>query len=179
MNFSPMHHTLVFFHIQKTSGSVFDLDLVNSLQVAYTNTETGRQLTRKACRSYFVPCERSDQNWRSFVLSWHTDFGWSCGLHPGLSDLKECVLGRWYRNADLIARDEDYLFVSMLREPMMRFVSEWRHTLLTGSVWLYEDQAVSKDHQCLKSKILILSSFICFFCVRLTNYEMQRLVSEA
>jgi hypothetical protein len=165
-NFNITHNTLVLLHIQKTSGSSFDLDFVNTLEMSYKD-ETGRQVTRKACTPTanlkdvnvwwsgpdVVECFRSPNiNRISILLSWHTDFGWSCGLHPGLSDLKECVFNRRYPNADPESRPEDFLFLSMLREPIVRFVSEWRHVYTTRSVWLYEEQVWTNDLECLKSK---------------------------
>jgi hypothetical protein len=158
-NFTPNQHTLVFFHIQKTSGTNFDLDLIDKLEMTHTNEQTGKITRRKVCERFdwkygikVSYCRRPDRKQHSLYLSWHTDFGWSCGLHPGLSDLKQCVFKRKYKNADLTVTNEDFFFVSMLREPILRFVSEWGHVFKTGSAWLYELKPISEDQKCLTSE---------------------------
>jgi hypothetical protein len=162
-NFSPADHTLVLFHIQKTSGTAFDLDMVNNMHVSFTNKH-GFRVTRKACwnktqiRSIifkqiktYVECNKTDRLKESLLLSKHTSFEWSCGLHPGLSDLKRCLGARLYVDADRVTKMENFVFVTLLREPLERFVSELRHIQKTGSLWIYELQAISRDQTCLKS----------------------------
>jgi hypothetical protein len=170
-NFNHTRDTVVLLHIQKTSGSSFDLDLVNTLYVHYTD-EHGLRKRRSACEMIYVAdrnlwrrgsneekgnCQWSGNTNHSLLLSWNTEFGWSCGLHPGLTDLRNCVFGRRYPNADLEIKNEEFMFVTILREPVVRFVSEWRHVFITGSVWLYEQNAESEEQKCLKSKIFFLN----------------------
>jgi hypothetical protein len=181
-NFTPTHHTLVFLHIQKTSGTTFDLDLVKNMQVTYQVQDGEEIVTRDACvtkrvivrdknplRNKIVEanvCKKEDERDNSLILSWHTTFGWSCGLHPGLSDLRQCVvLNRSYPNSDLSTQNEDFLFVTMLREPLMRFLSEWRHVRSSGSTWLYENKPLSKEQICLKSQYFIFIKLKNEFCM--------------
>jgi hypothetical protein len=49
VDFASAQHSLVFLHIQKTSGTNFDTDLVNNLLVTETDRRTGKEVSRKAC----------------------------------------------------------------------------------------------------------------------------------
>jgi hypothetical protein len=89
------------------------------------------------------------------ILTWHTEFGWACGLHPGLTDLRTCLEKKQLaKNRE--KKKTKNLFLSMLREPMARFVSEWIHVASTGSTWMYENKPVSNDQKCLKSKVFFI-----------------------
>jgi hypothetical protein len=167
IRFDPNRHTLVLFHIQKTSGTNFDLELVVNLQVRFKSGYDKKLFDwRRACetRSRFFKnkktnrltvnrtyeCYRED-SYVSWILSWHSAFGWQCGLHPGLSDLRECINKKAYKNADLEASDQDFHYISLLREPRSRFLSEWMHVQKHNSTWIYEIEPLSKDQICLKS----------------------------
>jgi hypothetical protein len=128
VHFSPEKHTLVFFHIQKTSGSYFGSRLTHSLTIRDIAVVKEKQIKRKACRTknLFIMNDKLRRNKlarlyeclnkkeRAFLLSWHTTFGWSCGLHPGLSDLRRCVESK----STLFSTD--LLYISVLRDPIKR-----------------------------------------------------------
>jgi hypothetical protein len=165
VNFDSMKHTLVFFHIQKTSGTNFDQELVENLMVRNSdksdwsvwkrscdvrNRFFKNKLTRKLSLNKTYECFRphSQVNW---ILSWHNSFGWQCGLHPGLSDLRDCIQKKAYRNPDERATENDFHYLSFLREPTSRFINEYMHVQKYKSAWIYEIEPKSKSQTCLKS----------------------------
>jgi hypothetical protein len=141
INFDISKDWLVFVHIQKTSGSDFDHKLLQNMLV-FNKTEKRREFKwRKACigiskfsivddkkrhvRTYM--CPRNERSNKSWILSHSTEFGWhTCGLHADLHDLKSCVASVFQKP------DGIFHFLTMLREPKSRFLSEWIHIKQTG-----------------------------------------------
>jgi hypothetical protein len=186
VDFKPSEHTLVLFHMQKTSGTSFSMQLVNELLLVNNENKSSpnqtyaervcaikrvivrdvRTMTGKMVKWYECNGSRIAVNSsKSLLHSWHTSFGWSCGLHPGLSDLRRCLEAKNYSNPDRVTRGENFLYMSILREPVRRFLSEWRHVSVTGSTWFYELDPKSADQVCLKSKPhlknLFIHTYIC------------------
>jgi hypothetical protein len=148
--FDPRHHWLVLLHIQKTGGTDFDCDFMRNSLIKHNNsaqklthdkykslcqlhkvklvktTNRGHNFTvYKFINTCFRPGSKTNE---SFYLSWHTNFGWSCGLHPDLSDLRDCVfrmfapLDHSHRSA---VRDKRFFFMTLIREARTRFYSEF------------------------------------------------------
>lgn len=91
--FDPQLDLLVFFHIQKTSGTHFGNLLVQNLEIKSDSNIKGYI---RACRETFdaeydhdvkryrqryrTKCQRDTTN-QSWLLTWQEDrFGWKCGL---------------------------------------------------------------------------------------------------
>lgn len=123
-------HVLVFLHIQKTGGSFLEGYLVNNI-VNYTCP--GEKVFLKS-QSKFVSrhhkCFKpdSEQNW---IFTRRT-VGWPCGVHVDYSTLGPCArsylgLGDW-----------NIFFITLLRNPVDRFFSEFLH-VKRGANWpVYE-----------------------------------------
>jgi hypothetical protein len=165
INFDPEKKWLVFFHMQKTSGTNFDQEMVSHLQIKVG--EAGDFIWKRACSTIKVKrlvkqklknkdrivlsteyeCKRMNTN-TSWILSWHeTNWNWQCGLHPALSDLKSCIYKKFHSPG---VTKSDFYFLSMLREPISRFISEWRHVRKRGSVWVLEDTPKTAGQNCSK-----------------------------
>lgn len=94
-------------------------------------------------------CKRDDKL-SSWYLSWHEQsFGWPCGLHPTLSDLKTCIDAK-YNPDQSLAHDKHFFYVSMIREPVSRYISEYHHVRNTGSLWIFEQEALTESQKCVK-----------------------------
>lgn len=113
---------IVFLHIQKTGGSVFGRHLIRNLDVG------------KPCRC--LPgrkrCEcitKSDTNW----LFSRYSTGWICGLHADWTELNSCVEDAMNK-IEGVVRNRKYHYITMLRHPVHRFLSEWRH-VQRGATW--------------------------------------------
>merc|ERR1712062_494684 len=51
--------------------------------------------------------------------------GWRCGLHPDWTSLHSCV-NNYYANTEG-KEYSNYHYFTFLREPISRFLSEWKH----------------------------------------------------
>lgn len=106
---------IVLLHIQKTGGTAFEKHLVHDLKLK-------------------VPCDCYEERRRCFCkrdpwaakTTWlisRFSTGWVCGLHPDLFELKNCLRGL-----------RGMFITTFLRNPLHRFVSEYRHTQ-RGATW--------------------------------------------
>lgn len=129
---------LVFLHVQKTGGSDFDRAIVKHLMLrrdgkfvrACTKNplqvtrfyEHGRKLPKKsrfkAQKFKKYQCVREVKLSRPIVENWYFSrqtFGWICGLHPDINDLRRCVYSFYPQNSA-----DDFHFFTILREPFHR-----------------------------------------------------------
>jgi hypothetical protein len=163
--FDPRNHTLVFFHIQKTSGTNFDLDLLEHMQVYDMSTRAWRRSciylhnSAKNTRKTEITSEISYQCAKSPPVDNETwivsgvrasGFGWQCGLHPDLSDLRSCLKQK-FANSKHDGNESSFYYISMLRNPVARFISEYYHTQASGSMWIFESEPVSEGQRCAKA----------------------------
>ena len=146
-HFNIHTHILAFLHIQKTGGSDFDRNIVKHLLV---KKDTASTAWRRACsfinshvKTTLSPIKRTNK-FKKFACTndklskanaeanWYFSrqtFGWVCGLHPGMTELSECV-ARIYPDT----RPESFFYFTILREPVRRFLSEWQH-VSRGATW--------------------------------------------
>ncbi|PAA75110.1 hypothetical protein BOX15_Mlig021069g1 [Macrostomum lignano] len=109
---------LVLVHIQKTGGSSLN-----------------RQFVRAGVRGLPCRCRRgrkrclclnsADTDW----LFSRGSVGWRCGLHASLAALQACV-PNWHRFRPGVRLH----YMTVLRRPVDRFFSEWRH-VRRGATW--------------------------------------------
>lgn len=97
---------------------------------------------KKKCKCV-RPDARSDEE--LWLFSRHST-GWKCGLHADWTELNDClnkeltdiqyVDGKYYNGAmhEPTTHDRRYLYVSFLREPIRRFISEYKH-VQRGATW--------------------------------------------
>lgn len=116
------HDLIVLLHIQKTGGTAFEKHLVEDLT---TGKPCGCNLERRRCN-----CPRpslTETSRRTFIDStWllsRFSTGWICGLHPDWTSLSGCL-----------SAYKQLYFVTFLRNPIERFVSEIRH-VQRGATW--------------------------------------------
>jgi hypothetical protein len=153
IEFNSKKDSLVFFHTQKTSGTSWDLRMLKNL---ITN-ETGKweracssqQITQRKSKmstyAFLYECRRTSSN-SSWIFSWHErHWGWACGLHPTLDDLKSCIFAKHSH-----ANKHDFKFISMLREPVRRFISEWKHIKNYRVVWVFDRKPLTASQTCLR-----------------------------
>lgn len=123
-------NVLVFLHIQKTGGSDFDRAIVKHLQfkkgdiylnACEKNTTSSEPVIVSTRKTRFKPpkfkkfqCIRNNSN-ENWYFSRQT-FGWVCGLHPDIGDLRSCVRN-FYSNKN----PDRFVFFTILREPLRRY----------------------------------------------------------
>ncbi|XP_075539030.1 heparan-sulfate 6-O-sulfotransferase 3-B-like isoform X2 [Dermacentor variabilis] len=119
---------MVFLHIQKTGGTVFGRHLVRDLAL-----ERPCQCLRgrKRCRCARPPSAATGGQ-RSWLFSRYST-GWKCGLHADWTELTACV-DRAMDRAEKAPAKRRYFYVTLLREPVARFLSEFRH-VQRGATW--------------------------------------------
>ncbi|XP_074658442.1 heparan-sulfate 6-O-sulfotransferase 2-like isoform X2 [Tubulanus polymorphus] len=113
---------LIFLHIQKTGGTTFGRHLVKNLNLPN-------------------PCRCSSSRKRCFCVNtkdhiWlfsRYSTGWQCGLHADWTELQYCV-NDYLDRVEGSPRKRRYLYITILRDPVARFLSEWRH-VERGATW--------------------------------------------
>jgi len=117
-NISDPSHVMVFLHIQKTGGTTFNRHLITDMR------DLKCELTGNASRKYFqASCVRP--NSQSTWLFSRYSMGWPCGIHADWTALHECVRSKMGRIDG--RRPRKYYYLTNLRDPVQRFLSEWRH----------------------------------------------------
>lgn len=117
-NISDPTHVMVFMHIQKTGGTTFNRHLIDNIK------DKQCKLTGDLERKYFQSnCKRngSESTW----LFSRYSVGWPCGIHADWTALRECVRSKMVRLEG--RKQRKYYYVTYLRDPVQRFLSEWRH----------------------------------------------------
>ncbi|XP_033118250.1 heparan-sulfate 6-O-sulfotransferase 2-like [Anneissia japonica] len=115
---------LVFLHIQKTGGTTFGKHLVKNMDM-----EKPCQCFRGKKR---CDCLRPGSS-RSHWLFSRYSTGWSCGLHADWTELTNCV-PQWMDQKEKLVKKRRYYYITMLRHPVSRYLSEWRH-VQRGATW--------------------------------------------
>nr|CAD7427347.1 unnamed protein product [Timema monikensis] len=126
------HDVMVFLHIQKTGGTSFGRHLVRDLDLQRPCT-----CQRKRKRCY---CFRPNRN-ENWLFSRYST-GWKCGLHADWTELTSCVDSELDKNeGDTVKRRLAnigsiflYFYITLLREPISRYLSEFRH-VQRGATW--------------------------------------------
>ncbi|XP_054706269.1 heparan-sulfate 6-O-sulfotransferase 3-B-like [Uloborus diversus] len=116
---------IVFLHIQKTGGTLFGRHLVQGLDLEQPCL---CRKGRKKCR-----CFRPDSDDKSWLFSRYST-GWKCGLHADWTELTNCVQSAMDQTEKGTAKRRLYFYITLLREPVDRFLSEFRH-VQRGATW--------------------------------------------
>nr|CAG4642064.1 EOG090X0E58 [Eurycercus lamellatus] len=115
---------IVFLHIQKTGGTTFGRHLVKDL-----NLEVPCICPRKRKR---CDCFRPDTSNEQWLFSRYST-GWKCGLHADWTELTDCVEDA-LDEYEGIPKKRRYFFITVLRNPIHRYLSEFRH-VQRGATW--------------------------------------------
>ncbi|GFY42036.1 heparan-sulfate 6-O-sulfotransferase 1-B [Trichonephila inaurata madagascariensis] len=115
---------IVFLHIQKTGGTSFGRHLVRDLDL---EQPCQCRKGRKKCR-----CYRPDSDDKYWLFSRYST-GWKCGLHADWTELTNCVESAMDQTEKGSAKRR-YFYITLLREPVARFLSEFRH-VQRGATW--------------------------------------------
>lgn len=115
---------IVNLHIQKTGGSTFGRHLVRHLQV------DPPCVCRKKVKR--CDCRRPDKENQVWLFS-RFSVGWRCGLHADWTELVNCVPS-YLDKYEKQHQERHYFFVTMLRDPVQRYLSEFRH-VQRGATW--------------------------------------------
>ncbi|XP_034037681.1 heparan-sulfate 6-O-sulfotransferase 2 [Thalassophryne amazonica] len=116
---------IVFLHIQKTGGTTFGRHLVRNIQL---ERPCECHAGQKKCTCY-RPGKKETWLFSRFST------GWSCGLHADWTELTRCVPSRMDSiEASSNIPSRNYYYITILRDPVSRYLSEWRH-VQRGATW--------------------------------------------
>ena len=120
--------TLVFIHIQKTSGSHF-LDCLTAAKINEEQlcTATDRKVKRAKC-----PRPGAANDRESWLVSERT-LGWICGVHSSFSEMRACLPSRLDREWGP-KPSRRFHYITMIRHPILRYLSEYMH-VRRGATW--------------------------------------------
>ncbi|CAD5211508.1 unnamed protein product [Bursaphelenchus okinawaensis] len=125
---------MVFLHIQKTAGTSFERFLVNHLNISRPCLcKTDNQCNgEKKCRK--CKCARPRSSNEYWLFSRYST-GWVCGLHADYTELvvSHCV-DKAMDKVEGTHRLRRYYYTTFLRDPVARFISEYRH-VERGATW--------------------------------------------
>lgn len=133
---------MVFLHVQKTGGTTFGRHLVRDLNL---DSPCACPRKRKRC-----DCFRPNTLNEQWLFSRYST-GWRCGLHADWTELTGCVEDALdeYENYPKKRRyplnknnyhpfqtltTPRYFFITVLRDPIHRYLSEFRH-VQRGATW--------------------------------------------
>ncbi|KAE9552072.1 hypothetical protein FO519_004729 [Halicephalobus sp. NKZ332] len=118
---------IVFLHIQKTAGTSFERFLVRYLN---TSRPCNCNMGKKRCQ-----CLRPGKSKEVWLFSRYST-GWACGLHADFTELSVsgCV-DHVMDKKEGIHKKRRYFYTTFLRNPIDRFISEYRH-VERGATWL-------------------------------------------
>eukprot|EP00088_Acartia_fossae_P066396 TRINITY_DN8228_c1_g1_i1.p1 TRINITY_DN8228_c1_g1~~TRINITY_DN8228_c1_g1_i1.p1 ORF type:complete len:429 (+),score=85.47 TRINITY_DN8228_c1_g1_i1:62-1348(+) len=123
---------MVFLHMQKTGGTTFgkhlvqDLDLERDCQCHKGRLPDGRK------RKMRCDCFRPGKGKKNWLFSRYS-VGWKCGLHSDWTELTGCV-DTYLRGIEPGEKARRYFYITILREPIARYLSEFRH-VQRGATW--------------------------------------------
>ncbi|XP_037317043.2 heparan-sulfate 6-O-sulfotransferase 2 isoform X2 [Pungitius pungitius] len=115
---------IVFLHIQKTGGTTFGRHLVRNIQL---ERPCECHAGQKKCTCY-RPGKKETWLFSRFST------GWSCGLHADWTELTSCVPSRMDSREAPVDLPRNYYYITILRDPVSRYLSEWRH-VQRGATW--------------------------------------------
>jgi len=135
---------MVFLHIQKTGGTTFgkhlvkDIDLTKPCQCHKGRWGTNKQFYTKKLRcDCFRPGNKQVK--KQWLFSRYST-GWKCGLHPDWTELVACV-DDYLKGLEGGEAARRYFYITFLREPVARYLSEYRH-VKRGATWK------TAEHKC-------------------------------
>ncbi|CAF0766918.1 unnamed protein product [Rotaria sordida] len=136
---------LVFIHIQKTAGSEFERSVVRRL---YFGTEPSCRCplisrsnrTKRINIKLKCNCLKNNEPWLISRFS----VGWWCGVHADWITYHRCLPPKM--NFEYGFHERKFIYATLLREPVARFISEYLHTL-RGATWLSERLSCQKAQQ--------------------------------
>lgn len=141
--------TLVVVHIQKTGCSDFLRHLVTVRKDGEYLCQLPDHLLKLVERRQALPKGKKDRvsclldpskpNGPQWLISEKT-MGWKCGVHPTLTEFKKCLPSINRGNKDLDIRNH---FMTYLRHPVMRYLSEFEH-VVRGAHWSARKQCGGK-----------------------------------
>lgn len=117
--------TLFINLLYNLGGTSFGRHLVRDLDI---ETPCICKKGKKRCK-----CSRTSDDDSGFWLFSRYSMGWKCGLHADWTELNNCV-DEALDETEGTLNERRYFYITILRNPVLRFLSEWRH-VQRGATW--------------------------------------------
>ncbi|WAR10876.1 H6S3B-like protein [Mya arenaria] len=109
---------IVFLHIQKTGGMYLNERFRTNLKLDFP------------CNCKNVPCGCLNKHHRMWMYT-SAFSGWTCGLHADWTQMHSCI-PQLADKVDKEHRERRYFYMTQLRDPLDRYISEWNHQTRGG-----------------------------------------------
>lgn len=160
--------TLVFLHMQKTGGTTLGRRLVDNIE--HHSCEKIPRKKRKRCPRPMVHNTNRDSIQPELPGTWifsRYSTGWLCGLHADWTELQGCVNDKM--NEIYGDRKRNFIYITNLRQPVQRFLSEWKH-VQRGATWRQSSlRCEGKEHSELNS--------LCYSGEDWTNVSLEDFIN--
>lgn len=129
---------LVFLHIQKTGGTSFGKRLVHDLLSVkpcecYIDRKHCKCIRPTANELNMTEIDEQQKYKSKYWLFSRYSTGWACGLHADWTRLQFCTENA-LNKLEKVKLRRRYFFITLLREPVARFLSEYGH-VRRGATW--------------------------------------------
>ena len=134
VDFRSGNITFVFLHIQKTGGKEFAIHFQNLRRRGEYEPlcRMKRNITNYNARLASAMCliglPQSHEMW----LVSETTYGWLCGVHPSLVEMRSCLPMLFEKRFG--KRNRYFQFFTFIRHPIIRYISEFYHIRIYG-IW--------------------------------------------
>ena len=143
VDFRSGNHTLAFVHIQKTGGKEFAIHFQSLQRRGEPLCHLKKRMTHYLSRLYSASCVIDPPESQEMWLMSETTYGWACGVHPFLTDLKSC-LPKYFENK-FGKRPRSFQYLTLIRHPVVRYISEFYHIGIYGN-WPYTNKCNGKSY---------------------------------
>ena len=152
VNFRSGNNTLAIIHIQKTGGKEFAIHFQKLQRKGKSVCEVRNVIDYKhrgKSGKCYINLPKSHEMW----LVSETTYGWLCGVHPFLMELKSC-LPKYLENK-FGRRHRSFQFITIIRHPIIRYLSEFYHSSSFGP-WRFRSikcdgiKYFQKETSCMK-----------------------------
>ncbi|WAR28376.1 H6ST1-like protein [Mya arenaria] len=119
-NYDINKDLIVFVHIQKTGGMYLNERFRKNLKLDFP------------CNCKKLPCGCLNKHHRMWMYT-SVFSGWPCGLHADWTQMHSCI-PQLADKVDKEHRERRYFYMTQLRDPLDRYISEWKHQA-RGNHW--------------------------------------------
>ena len=153
ININIQIDVLVYIHIQKTGGSYFLQHVVSMKNKSRSlchqpNPGLKKKLKKKKdivicpiTETYTSRVSHGRTIPPEMWLASEKTYGWVCGLHPFLIEMKSCLSE--YLDYNYGTRYRKFHYLTILRHPVVRYISEYLH-VKRGATWPYHHICADK-----------------------------------
>jgi hypothetical protein len=147
VSFNKTNDFIIFLHIGKTGGRYFEDKVVKYLKIFSEKEKTWKPVCYRQTPDkkfnisarFYCPRDENKVDENNFANNWFFSvktFDLIYGLHSDFSNFKSRLQKIKQENKYL----NKFYFITFIREPIQRYVSEWYHIQYNGDLWSESSQ---------------------------------------